>query len=197
MNASEWASTQDPITPPSEFHCPTSDVWQARFTKLAPFLVAQHFDTNAVSLFASIVGEIGDNCFTHNAPSWIDIPGCWFGYILTNQAVNCVIADRGRGILASLSAVRPTLKIHRDALLVALTEQVSGRAPEQRGNGLKFVMNALCALPTGSFILQSGSAQLSTPVPLDLSRIAEYITESPTAVRGTYSEITIQLPYAY
>lgn len=137
MNAFEWASSQDTASPPSELHCSTSDIWQARFTKLAPFLIAQHFDAHAVSLFASIVGEIGDNCFTHNAPGWIDIPGCWFEYVITDNSAHCMIADRGRGILTSLSAVRPLLKTHHEALLVALTERgVSGRAPEQRGNGL-------------------------------------------------------------
>lgn len=198
MNAFEWASVSDPRVPPDEFYCHTSDIWQARFTKLAPFLIAQHFEAHAVSLFASIVGEIGDNCFTHNAPGWVDIPGCWFEYVNTNDSVHCMIADRGRGILTSLSAVRPLLKTHHEALLVALTERgVSGRAPEQRGNGLKFVMDALCVLPLGSFVIQSGSARLNATIPLDLLNISEYITESPTPVRGTYSEIIIQFPYAH
>ena len=50
-----------------------------------------------------------------------------------------VLADRGLGILETLKQVRPTLKTHIEAVNVAFTEILSGRAPEKRGNGLKFV----------------------------------------------------------
>ena len=53
------------------------------------------------------------------------------------------MADRGQGILNSLRRVRPDLQNDVDALRVAFTEQVSGRAPEKRGNGLKFVSEAV------------------------------------------------------
>ena len=67
------------------------------------------------------------------------------------------MADRGLGIRATLLRVRPDLKDDINALMVAFTERVSGRAPEQRGNGLKFVHNVAIKYPLGVF-LQSGTA---------------------------------------
>ena len=171
-------------------------MWQGRFVKVAPLLVNKKFDLNAVALFTSVIGEIGDNCFTHNAPGWIDIPGCWFEWVLEGTAVRCMLADRGRGILASLQAVRPSLQTHREAMYLALTERVSGRAPEERGNGLKFVMEVLSRLPAGSFSLQSGDVKFSCFFPLDRSRIEAYIETMDTSIRGTYCEIFVQLSYA-
>jgi hypothetical protein len=39
--------------------------------------------------------------------------------------------------------VRPELSSDAEALRIAFTERISGRAPEQRGNGLKFVRSVL------------------------------------------------------
>ncbi len=50
-----------------------------------------------------------------------------------------IIADRGRGIMETLKKVKPGLANDMDALTVVFTERISGRAPEARGNGLKFV----------------------------------------------------------
>ena len=80
MNALEWVEHQEPKEPPADFYCQTSDVWQGRFVKVGPLLVNKKFEPNAVALFTGVIGEVGDNCFTHNAPGWIDIPGCWFEY---------------------------------------------------------------------------------------------------------------------
>jgi len=192
MNAFEWASATVPAEPPAEFYCRTSDVWQGRFSKLDPLLTKQGVASNRAALIASAIGEIGDNCFTHNAPGWIDVPGCWFEYQIA-QEVHCFVADRGRGILASLKAVRPSLSTHADALLVALTERITGRAPEKRGNGLKYVLNVLRQIPNGSFRLQSGNAIFTCALPLDGTNIKSYITQSATSVRGTYAEIVFKI----
>lgn len=193
MNAFEWAGATVPTDPPSEFYCAIRDVWQGRFVKLAPLLVRKGVERNLAELFASAVGEIGDNCFTHNAPGWIDVSGCWYESEVLESAVRCLIADRGRGILASLKAVRPSLASHPDALLVALTERITGRAPEKRGNGLKYVIEVLKQIPNGSFLLQSGDAVFRSSLPLDDDLISSYITESPTALRGTYCEISFKI----
>lgn len=42
-------------------------------------------------------------------------------------------------MLATLRRVRPELVSENEAIKLAFTEIISGRAPEQRGNGLKFV----------------------------------------------------------
>lgn len=193
MNAFEWASSLNPIDPPPDFHCPASDVWQGRFSRIAPTLLRKNFDPDAISLLASAIGEIGDNCFAHNAPGWIDTRGCWFEYKLEDHLFHCIIADRGRGILKSLQGVRPELHSHQEALLTALTERVTGRAPEQRGNGLKYVMTVLSRLRSGTFLLHTGDASFSCDLPLDQTRIKEYITTSHELIRGTYCEIKVQL----
>src|SRR3989338_9472367 len=157
MTAFEWGTTSPPIKPSSsEYYCPSVDIWQGRFTKIAPALMRTGIHPDAAALFASIVGEIGDNCFTHNAPGWIDIPGCWFEYHIEGNTMRCWITDRGRGILTSLKAALPLLQNHREALLAALTKRISGRTPEQRGNGLKFVIEVLTRIPSGEFTLQTG-----------------------------------------
>ena len=135
MTPLHWAQNEKPTDPPSEFYCPATDVWQGRFDRIAPTLIRKKFEPELVSLVASAIGEIGDNCFTHNAPGWIDTRGAWFEFDLTDNNLHVIIADRGRGILKSLQAVRPSLQLHRDALFTALTELgVTGRAPELRGN---------------------------------------------------------------
>lgn len=197
MTAFDWASAITATEPPSDVHCPTSDVWQGRFVRIAPQLIKMGLETKIVALFASIAGEIGDNCFAHNAPGWTEMRGCWFEYTVTENTVQCIIADRGRGILASLSAVRPQLTTHKEALLVALTEKISGRAPEARGNGLKFIMNALGALQQGSFLLHTGDAKFMCTLPLDQKKIEAYITPASQNIRGVYCEIHTQLPYAH
>ena len=89
------------------------------------------------SLVSSCVGELGNNSFDHNLGNWPDIPGIFFGY--STQKRYIVLADRGQGILTTLQRVRPSLRRHTDALRVAFTEVLTGRSPEHRGNGLKYV----------------------------------------------------------
>ena len=83
----------------------------------------------------------------------LDIPGVIFGH--SNQDKVIIIADRGQGIKETLSRVVPDINDDQTAIKIALTEIVSGRAPEQRGNGLKFVLNSV--IKNGwDFYLQSG-----------------------------------------
>jgi len=58
-----------------------------------------------------------------------------------------VLADRGQGILTTLKRVRPWLVNSNEAIRVAFTEMVSGRYPETRGNGLKFVRSIIIKNP--------------------------------------------------
>jgi hypothetical protein len=70
-----------------------------------------------------------------------------------------VLADRGQGILTTLKRVKPQLRTASEALNVAFTETLSGRRPEARGNGLKFVRSVIAQNPfTLSF--QTGDAHL-------------------------------------
>jgi len=108
-------------------------------------------------LISAITGEIGNNSFDHNLGNWPDAPGTFFAYNLNKRQI--VLADRGQGVLVTLKRARPGLSDHKNALRVAFTEIVSGRAPEYRGNGLKFVSNVVIDNKISLFF-QTGDAQL-------------------------------------
>jgi hypothetical protein len=92
---------------------------------------------NTYSFIVAAAGEIGNNSFDHNLGNWPDVPGIFFAYDEEKRQI--VLADRGQGILKTLKRVKPEIESEREALVVAFTEIISGRAPEGRGNGLKFV----------------------------------------------------------
>ena len=113
-----------------DFFCSSRDVFQARIDSYA--LQEGRY------LESAIIGEIGNNTFDHN---WDFAEGHARGtYLNLYEYKNTVIlADFGRGIRNSLEKVY-NAKDDTDAVKIAFTEQISGRAPEQRGNGLKFVL---------------------------------------------------------
>lgn len=124
--------------PESEFYCPTSTEFKGRLSRLQSALETLPKLKEYFPLIVAIVGEIGNNSFDHNLGNWPDVPGIFFSYDINKGQV--ALADRGQGILRTLKRVRPGLKNDEDALRVAFTEVISGRAPEARGNGLKFVL---------------------------------------------------------
>ena len=109
------------------------------------------------SLIVLVAGEIGDNSFAHNLGKWPDTSGIFFGYDIQKGII--VLADRGLGILETLRQVRPSLSSHVEAVKVAFTEFISGRAPEKRGNGLKSVREVVSAQPIDLFFT-SGDAEV-------------------------------------
>src|SRR5260221_5525279 len=139
-----WATTSHGIELQADIYCKTRDTFQARLetfesklNRIAPL--------TTVSLITAVACEIGNNSFDHNLGNWPDIPGIFFGYSMRNRTV--VLADRGLGILTTLRRVRPDLANSEEALKVAFTETVSGRYPEARGNGLKFVRSVIIDNP--------------------------------------------------
>ena len=93
-------------------------------------------------LEAAIIGEIGNNTFDHNFIFVNEVPRgvyCNVSY-LQNYIV---IADYGKGVRESLSAVIPSICSDTEAIEIAFTQRISGRSPEQRGNGLKFVSETI------------------------------------------------------
>lgn len=153
--AYEWTSESFEL--PARFYCSNSAIFQARLSKLQGNMLRLPQFSTIVSLIVAIVGEIGNNSFDHNLGKWPDVPGVFFGYKLDKRMV--VLADRGLGILKTLGRVRPELKNHVDALKVAFTEIISGRDPEKRGNGLKFVREVVIENPINLFF-RSGDAEL-------------------------------------
>jgi len=135
--ALNWLKAAKPYNPPSIFYCQTSSVFQARLQRLESDLLKILKYQRSFSLITSSVGEIGNNSFDHNLGQWPDVPGIFFSYDIDKRQI--VLADRGQGILKTLKRIKPDLTNDRDALITAFTEYISGRAPENRGNGLKWV----------------------------------------------------------
>lgn len=117
--------------------CATRDVFQARLEKMNIFLKREPQLDEIFSFIVTIVGEIGNNAFDHNLGTWRDEAGLYFYYDIPSRLV--VLADRGLGIRTTLKRVRPEIQNDCEALMIALKEVVTGRAPEKRGNGLKLV----------------------------------------------------------
>lgn len=155
--AYEWAISRSPIEIPSTLYSSDSSVFQARLIKMQTLLATVPSASKILSLLVAVTGEIGNNSFEHNIGNWPDKPGIFFGYDVNKGEI--VLADRGLGVLKTLQKVRPQLDNYKDALEVAFTEMISGRAPEDRGNGLKFVRKVITENPM-SLEFQSGDAEL-------------------------------------
>ena len=129
------------------------------------------------SLIASAAGEIGNNSFDHNLGNWPDVMGTFFAYDMGKRRI--VLADRGVGVLTTLRHIRPELTNEAQALRVAFTEYITGRAPEHRGNGLKYVVDAL-SQAKASLFFQSGDAILH----IDKAKTGVIIKKSAVAIHG-------------
>lgn len=140
-SAINWSISGDNNLLDAGQHCQTRDVFQARCDRLVGAIKKLLNNENLGFLLAAIAGEIGNNSFDHNIGQWLGEPGLIFIFDAKTQTI--IIADRGQGVLSTLRRVRPELANDRDALQVAFTERISGRSPEQRGNGLKFVKKVI------------------------------------------------------
>lgn len=130
-----WVNTPSPSHISDDRYCQTRDVFQVRLESFSTHL-EQNIGIDAY-LITAIAGEIGNNSFDHNLGSWRDIAGIYFAYDYQEKRI--VLADRGQGIFKTISRVMPDVKNDKEALDAAFTKTVSGRSPEKRGNGLKFV----------------------------------------------------------
>jgi len=179
--AKDWAVFEKEI--PEQFYCQNSGVFQARITKMETLMIKNKDANKLFSLLTSIAGEIGNNSYDHNLGQWPDTPGIFFAYDLNKKQI--VLADRGVGILETLKKVKPELRDHTHALQTAFTEIISGRKPESRGNGLKYVKSVISENPI-SLVFQSGDAKL-----LLKGNIADINIESAEEyVRGCLALIT-------
>lgn len=136
QNGFIWNESDKGFLPPPGVYCQTRDVFQARLDHLLADCLRQ-FDENLSFLLTAVVGEIGNNSFDHNLGNWRDVAGIYFAVDLTSREI--LMADRGQGIFSTIKRAKPSVKNDIEAMWVAFTEKISGRAPEQRGNGLKFV----------------------------------------------------------
>ncbi len=151
-----WASSStEPEKIPAEKICQTRDIFTARLSHFEPY-TGQGLKLEDLSLVISIAGEVGNNCFDHNLGKWIDIPGCWFEIQLTAEKLWICIADRGQGILRSLSRADISITDDQTALVSAFEKTISGRFPENRGNGLKYVKKIITAKGNRGLACRSG-----------------------------------------
>ncbi|MFH1610490.1 MAG: MerR family DNA-binding transcriptional regulator [Patescibacteria group bacterium] len=155
--ARSWVLENTGSDPRPEFYCKESPIFQARLIRLKEELSKMKKLKDNYFSIISIVGEIGDNSFAHNFGNWPDVMGLFFAYNLTARKI--VLADRGQGVLKTLKKVKPELNNNLDALETAFTEVISGRSPEARGNGLKYVRKMVTTNEMELFF-QTGDAKL-------------------------------------
>lgn len=153
--AESWIKNKIDIS--EEFYCQNSSIFQSRVSKMETLILQDRENKSLSSLLTSITGEIGNNSFDHNLGQWPDLPGIFFGYDLKKKQI--ILADKGVGVFKTLKRVKPKLKNHKEALLTAFTEIVSGRSPEARGNGLKYVRKIISKYPI-NLTFQTGNAKL-------------------------------------
>lgn len=152
-----WAAAAKPVAPAEERYCPTRDILDARLEHVRQDILRSGTSEETSFLLHAILSEIGGNVFDHNLGQWPDMPGCFLAHGRHNGAHVIAIADRGQGVLRTLQRAFCDITTHDAALRAAFTRRISGRAPERRGNGLKFVRRTL--LEDGMDLLfVSGSA---------------------------------------
>jgi hypothetical protein len=125
------------------YYCQTRDQISARLAKWMTGFEAMGESSNNSAIITAIIGEIANNSFDHNLGQWKDTPGCVVNIEKKNQLLVITIVDRGQGIISSLSHIFDKSLSAKVILAKAFEERISGRAPEKRGNGLKFVLEHL------------------------------------------------------
>lgn len=107
-------------------------------------------------LLGAVIGEIGANTFDHNFSFPTNVPkGVFFDFDSDPNYI--YICDFGSGLRNTLSRVVKTINDDASAIQTAFTQPISGRAPEMRGNGLKFVITSVVE-NKWQFFYQSGNA---------------------------------------
>jgi hypothetical protein len=161
LEALEWykgsASSID-----ADQYCSTRDVFEGRLSRL-PLNAQKHIGISESDSFllAASIGEIGNNCFDHNLGHWKNEPGIYFGYNFKQNEGLLWIADRGRGVYESLHAVHKEIGTPQQALEIAFDKKISGRFPERRGNGLKFVRQIINCDQKRGLWCRSNDAEVS------------------------------------
>jgi len=182
--AERWAYSKKPVETLDNFYCPDRSIFKARLARFEFELKNDSSLEKIYSLVVAVAGEIGNNSFDHNLGNWPDVNGIFFGYNLPNRIV--VLADRGQGILTTLKRVNANLANDQEALNSAFTEIISGRAPENRGNGLKFVRKVV--IDNGwELFFQTGEAVLVLNNKNNSDELM--IKKSAVTLRGCYAKL--------
>lgn len=180
--AKKWMR-EAPQEPEMPFYCPNSMIFKTELARMEKRISEVRSAQDYFPLIVAIAGEIGNNSFDHNLGNWPDIPGIFFGYRMDQRII--VLADRGRGILQTLRNVRGDIRNDKEALHIAFTEVISGRAPEARGNGLKFVRESVVSYPLKLYF-QTGDAVLT----LTKNDLSLRIVSGQVYLRGCLARIS-------
>lgn len=162
-----------------EWYCETRDIFQARLERLTKSLFEKKIvEEPIVYLLVAVIGEIGNNSFDHNIGNWRDAPGIFFRFEVSDDGgIGVVLADRGQGVFNTLHRVKADIRSDGEALTVAFTEKISGRAPENRGNGLKFVRSVV-EKNGMQLTFFSGRAKIEVDQNMEVSELEEEICGS-------------------
>jgi hypothetical protein len=152
-----YASPSEPPTEPEV--CASRDLFQARLDGLLRELLRSGWVADQAALLVAVLGEVGNNSFDHNLGRWPDVPGCWFGREPERDPPRFAVLDRGVGILATLGRADPGLATAQQAVDASFSRVLSGRAPERRGNGLKFVRSVVNGSERRGLVCQSGGGR--------------------------------------
>jgi hypothetical protein len=143
-----------------EQYCATRDAFEGRLSR-AFKLLERGGNPDEAALLVAVLGEIGNNTFDHNLGHWSGEPGCFFACIIDDMGEAVAwVADQGRGVLASLRQAAPELHEHQAALETAFEKVISGRSPERRGNGLKFVRQVINGHAGRGLLAVSGTGKV-------------------------------------
>ena len=174
----DWVmGKSDEIDTASDYYCETRDIFQARLNLMMDDLLASgNIKEEKVYLVSAVAGEIGNNSFDHNLGNWPDVMGVFFAYGFAGGGgkLKIVLADRGQGVLKTLKRVKPELKNDSEALKTAFTERISDRAPEARGNELKFSKESV-KKENMRLIFISGNARAELNKEMKIKQIDENI----------------------
>lgn len=181
----DWITAEsDEVDVTNSYYCKTRDVFQTRLSKMIDDLLKNSkIDENKIYIASAITGEIGNNSFDHNLGNWPDVMGIFFAYDFDRGKLKIVLVDRGQGVLKTLKRVKPELKDDFEALKTAFTERISGRAPEARGNGLKFSKESV-KKENMKLVFISGKAQAKINKKME-------IKQSDENVRGCLAILTL------
>ncbi|MEA2088286.1 MAG: hypothetical protein U9O55_00365 [Patescibacteria group bacterium] len=171
----DWVTLSSDKINLDDYYCQTRNIFQARLNKMINILSKNSkINESKIYIASAIAGEIGNNSFDHNLGNWPDIIGIFFGYNFEKNKLEIILADRGQGILKTLKRVKPELKNDSEALKTAFTERISGRAPENRGNGLKFSKESV-EKENMSLTFISGNARADLNKKMEIKKIEKNI----------------------
>lgn len=140
-------------------HCQYRDGFNAYLEHFIRMFINFGLNDDNAKLATAVLGELGNNVFDHNLGSWpTDVVGCFVAgqnYPI-KKMIQFTIGDPGIGFLGSLKSAYPELKNDCEAIKKGLSGY-SGRIPEKRGNGLKWVQNWTLNNFSGKLAIHSGA----------------------------------------